>query len=203
MEGGIREHSSPFTLRKSSGCVPGGRLTQTELNQEKGGNGDAVTHRKPEGFLPEFSHLLSAQSIALCPLTVCVVGCSWLFPYFGGFNRYCCDDVIQGILSWLCRQRNFCGQSESSVASEVKPGISMLNFRSHPGNPKFRDRPPPGKAKRRRLLHPSWATSAIFHSSCEMSGERCDWRRCWALFIFTGRFHGFSFTEKTRRRQYL
>lgn len=74
--------------------------------------------------------------MALCPLTVCVVGCSWSFPYFGGFNHYC-DDVIQYLLSWLCRQRNFCGQSECAVASEVKPGISMLNFRSHPGNPKF------------------------------------------------------------------
>lgn len=46
MEGGIREHSSSFILRKSSGCVPGGRLAQAELNQEKGGNGDAVTHQK-------------------------------------------------------------------------------------------------------------------------------------------------------------
>lgn len=141
--------------------------------------------------------------MALCPLTVGVAGCSWSFPYFGGFNHYC-DDVIQYLLSWLCRQRNFCGQSERAVASEVKPGISMLNFRSHPGNPKFRDQPPFGKVKWRCVCYILPGQHLLFSIPLVRCQERdATGEGAGHCLIFTGGFHGFSFTQKTRRRQYL
>lgn len=68
--------------------------------------------------------------------------------------------------------------------SKVKSGLSVLHCRYYLGNPNFYIRCYAVKSKE-CPLYPTWATFGIFHSSCNMLGERCDFRKYWILFIFT------------------
>lgn len=47
---GLGEHSSSFSLWKSSGHVPGARLAKTELNQEERGNWDMWPNKNQLAF---------------------------------------------------------------------------------------------------------------------------------------------------------